>query len=67
MTEFILIITLGLYNGEAVEMEVLEYKQPSMEVCEQQQKRIAESRDGAFNYYALCASRVNRDMPIINR
>ena len=63
MTEFILIITLGLYSGDGTRMEVLEYKQPSMEACQQQQKRIVEARDGVFSYYAMCASRLSRNVP----
>ena len=62
ITEVILIITLGYSPSGTthVNMNVLEYKQPSWKECVVQRERVIDQDPSMFSYEALCVTRTRQ-------
>jgi len=68
MNEVILIITLGFgANSERPSFKVLEYKQPELQTCLREEKRINDSSDYRFDYNAVCVFRKKNPYGGVNK
>ena len=68
MTEIILIMMLGYSpsNPANPPLQIFEYEQPSMEVCEEQRMKVNDANlNSTFDFQAICVTRAKNESNIL--